>query len=271
MNGNETITIHLRAASGPNRTPKQARDHQVRDETRFPRIYALLKAAGHDSMKATEILRDARYNDAHARIWIKAIAASRRSVLLTSFPIEHGRLKHFGRRIAFQDAGAPGKVEKTRPLSENEEYNCRLRLFSLAYEALGDLKIPADRATEESTLSFLSRAFLAKATEYELYQAVEAHKFDLEITQGASALDQEILDHRLEAVQGLLDWLSQGPGLEPPVSPAIQKQLSAPPAVQKPLCAPNAPKVLAGSSAILATCRRIWAFKRARKREQPVQ
>jgi hypothetical protein len=53
---------------------------------RFPYIYALLKAAGHDSAKATEILRDALCNDTHARSWIKVIAASRWSVLSASSP-----------------------------------------------------------------------------------------------------------------------------------------------------------------------------------------
>ena len=48
-------------------------------EIRLPRIYALLKAAGHDAAKAAEILIDAQRKDAHARIWIRTIAASRRS------------------------------------------------------------------------------------------------------------------------------------------------------------------------------------------------
>jgi hypothetical protein len=39
----------------------------------------------------------------------------------------------------------------------------------------------------------------------QLYQAIKAHKFDLEITRGASALDQEILDTRIEAVRRLLE------------------------------------------------------------------
>jgi hypothetical protein len=52
-------------------------------EIRFPRIYALLMAAGHDSAKAAEILFDARCKDIHARVWIKTIAASRRSLLTT--------------------------------------------------------------------------------------------------------------------------------------------------------------------------------------------
>ena len=55
-------------------------------ELRFPHIYELLKAAGHDSAMASEILRDARCKDLHARVWIKTIAASRRSVLSAPFP-----------------------------------------------------------------------------------------------------------------------------------------------------------------------------------------
>jgi hypothetical protein len=54
--------------------------HRMTDEIRFPRIYAMIKAAGHDSAKAAEILIDAQRKDAHARIWIKALAAARRSV-----------------------------------------------------------------------------------------------------------------------------------------------------------------------------------------------
>jgi hypothetical protein len=50
-------------------------------EDRFPRIYAMLRAAGHDPAKAAEILNDAKRKDDHARAWIGAIAASRRSVI----------------------------------------------------------------------------------------------------------------------------------------------------------------------------------------------
>jgi hypothetical protein len=45
-------------------------------ETRWPRIYVLLKAR-HDPAKAAEILRDAKRKEAHARIWIKTHARSR--------------------------------------------------------------------------------------------------------------------------------------------------------------------------------------------------
>jgi hypothetical protein len=56
------------------------------EESRFARIYALLKGAGHDPAKAAEIQMDARRKDAHARIWIKTIAGSRQSVLLPASP-----------------------------------------------------------------------------------------------------------------------------------------------------------------------------------------
>jgi hypothetical protein len=54
---------------------------RMTDETRFPRIYALLRAAGHDAAQAAEIVSDAQRKDDHARAWIKAIVASRRPVL----------------------------------------------------------------------------------------------------------------------------------------------------------------------------------------------
>lgn len=47
-------------------------------EIRLPRIYALLRAVGHDAAKAAEIVSDAQRKDAHARAWIKVIVASRR-------------------------------------------------------------------------------------------------------------------------------------------------------------------------------------------------
>jgi hypothetical protein len=45
--------------------------------------------------------------------------------------------------------------------SENGEYDRRLRLVSLTYEVLRDLKFPAD-ATDSETLSLLSQEFLAR-------------------------------------------------------------------------------------------------------------
>jgi hypothetical protein len=49
----------------------------------------------------------------------------------------------------------------------------------------------------------------------ELYHALEAHKFDLELTRGVSAVDQEILDRRIAAVKRLLEWLKQELEIEP--------------------------------------------------------
>jgi hypothetical protein len=55
------------------------------EKTRFPRIGAMLKAAGHDPDEAAEILLDAQRNDLHARTWIGAIAALRWRPALTRF------------------------------------------------------------------------------------------------------------------------------------------------------------------------------------------
>jgi hypothetical protein len=65
---------------------------------------------------------------------------------------------------------------------------------------------------------------LATATEAEvkLYDALRAHKFDLEITQCVWALDQEIMDRRIEAAQQLLEWIEQEFEIEPQASPAVQ-------------------------------------------------
>jgi hypothetical protein len=63
----------------------------------------------------------------------------------------------------------------------------------------------------DSRATWPSKGDVAMATEaqVELHQALEAHKFDLEITRGVSALDQESLDHRIEATQRLLEWIEQ--------------------------------------------------------------
>jgi hypothetical protein len=63
-----------------------------------------------------------------------------------------------------------------------------------------------------------------KAKGRRLYQAIEAHRFDLEVTRSvASGLDLTILDRRLDAVRQLLESLSQALELELQASPAIQK------------------------------------------------
>lgn len=43
-----------------------------------PRIYALLKSAGHSPFKAAEIILDATRRQEHAIIWVRIIFAARR-------------------------------------------------------------------------------------------------------------------------------------------------------------------------------------------------
>jgi hypothetical protein len=80
--------------------------------------------------------------------------------------------------------------------------------------------------------------------ERQLYQALRAHKSDLEITECVRALDQEIMDRRIEAAQQLLEWLEQELQIDPKASPRR----------------PYLILKLAGGSAILATHRRIGAL-----------
>jgi len=61
----------------------------------------------------------------------------------------------------------------------------------------------------------------------QLYEAVTAHKVDLEITRGFADLEMEELDRRIEASQRLLDWLEQAPELPSDVSTGL-KHLSRP-------------------------------------------
>jgi hypothetical protein len=57
-----------------------------------------------------------------------------------------------------------------------------------------------------------------------LFQGLEAHTFDLEITRGVtSGSNQETLNRRIEAAQLLLEWLSQDFELEP-ASPAVPRR-----------------------------------------------
>ena len=44
---------------------------------KYPRIYAMLKAYGHDPAKAAEIILDAQRHDAHALAWIRIIRSHR--------------------------------------------------------------------------------------------------------------------------------------------------------------------------------------------------
>jgi hypothetical protein len=87
---------------------------------------------------------------------------------------------------------------------------------------------------------------MTRETQRQLFQALEAHKFDLEITRSiTSGLDLEVLDRRIEAARLLLEGLSPALQLGPPASPAVQTPPpSSAPADQDqiPPSAPDAPK-----------------------------
>jgi hypothetical protein len=63
----------------------------------------------------------------------------------------------------------------------------------------------------------------ATETQRKLYQALKAHKFDLEISRSiTSGFDLEILDCRIEAAQLLVEWLSPALELDPSPFPTVQ-------------------------------------------------
>jgi hypothetical protein len=62
---------------------------------------------------------------------------------------------------------------------------------------------------------------MTRKTQRQLYQALNAHISDLEITRSfTSGPDLEVLDRRIEAAQQLLEWIEQA--LERPAFPAVQ-------------------------------------------------
>ena len=64
---------------------------------------------------------------------------------------------------------------------------------------------------------------MPRETEGQLYQAVKSHTLLLEITRaGASGLDLEVLDRRIEEARLLLEWLSQALEIDPRASPAVE-------------------------------------------------
>jgi hypothetical protein len=64
---------------------------------------------------------------------------------------------------------------------------------------------------------------MTREAQRQLYQALHAHKFELEIARGiTSGPDLEVLDRRIEAARLLLEWISRALELEPPASPAVQ-------------------------------------------------
>jgi hypothetical protein len=48
-------------------------------DVRWPRIYKMLRGAGHNPVEAAEILLAANRKDNHARAWIKTVFAYERS------------------------------------------------------------------------------------------------------------------------------------------------------------------------------------------------
>jgi hypothetical protein len=61
---------------------------------------------------------------------------------------------------------------------------------------------------------------MTRETQYQLYRALNAHTSDLEITRSfTSGRDLEVLDRRIEAAHGLLEWVEQA--LERPAFPAV--------------------------------------------------
>jgi hypothetical protein len=87
---------------------------------------------------------------------------------------------------------------------------------------------------------------MTRETQRQLFQALTAHKFDLEITRGVtSASDLEVLDRRIEAARLLLEWLSTTLELGPAAHSAVQTPPpSSAPADrdQIPPLAPDPPK-----------------------------
>jgi hypothetical protein len=82
---------------------------------------------------------------------------------------------------------------------------------------------PVSAAMSKSLVKGTRRDRDDKSARRQLYRALEAHRFDLEIMRSvASGFDLKTLDRRMEAVRLLLEWLSQAPGLEPLASPAAQ-------------------------------------------------
>jgi hypothetical protein len=64
---------------------------------------------------------------------------------------------------------------------------------------------------------------MTRETQRQLYQALNAHKSELEITRGAaSGPDLEILDRRIEAARLLLEWIWRALEIEPRASPEVQ-------------------------------------------------
>jgi hypothetical protein len=55
----------------------------------------------------------------------------------------------------------------------------------------------------------------------QLYEALMAHKVDLEIERGFADLELKVLDRRIESTRWLLEWLEQAHELPPEVSTGL--------------------------------------------------
>ena len=76
---------------------------------------------------------------------------------------------------------------------QNDEYERRSRLVTLAYEVLRDMASPAEEATDMALFSHLSRAFFDKATALSSFEAVAPAAGEMEPTiRGYGALKTAI-------------------------------------------------------------------------------
>jgi hypothetical protein len=68
-------------------------------------------------------------------------------------------------------------------------------------------------------------AMVSEKVRRQLYEAVAAHKADLEVERGFTGLELNELDRRIEASQQLLEWLEQAHELPPKVSKELKHLL----------------------------------------------
>jgi hypothetical protein len=85
---------------------------------------------------------------------------------------------------------------------------------------------------------------MTREAQHQLYQALNAHKIELEIIRGgASGPDLEALDRRIEAARLLLEWISPALEPDPPASPEVQTPPpSSAPADPDQIPPPDSPK-----------------------------
>jgi hypothetical protein len=64
---------------------------------------------------------------------------------------------------------------------------------------------------------------MASETRRQLYEALMAHKADLEIERSFAGLELKVLDRRIEDTRRLLEWLEQAQELPPEVSTGLER------------------------------------------------